>query len=135
HVDFYQVDLARAIQGAVPVVLTGEAPAVHTYKALLLQSTDSVVVEALPAQMPAHIEVSVSGMRTPDAVISVGDLKPPAGVAIVTSPDVIIAQMSRARGGAAAGEVLPEGEQEEPIEGEGESDGEEASAEAEPVAE
>jgi len=128
HVDFYQVDLARAIQGAVPVVLLGEAPAVHTYKALLLQSTDTVLVEALPAQMPSSIEVSVSEMRAPDATVTVGDLTAPAGVTIVTNPEVVIAAVSRARGAAAEGEALPEGEQEEPVEGEGESAGE-ASAE------
>lgn len=131
HVDFYQVDLARRIQGAVPVVLVGEAPAVHTYRALLLQSVDSVVVEALPAQMPSSLEVSVAGMRSPDATVTVGDLKPPTGVTIVTNPDVVIAAVSRARGGGAAGEVeaLPEGEQEEPIEGEAAA--EDAGSEAE----
>lgn len=136
HVDFYQVDLARPIQGAVPVVLIGEAPAVHTYRALLLQSVDSVVVEALPAQMPSSIEASIAGMRAPDATLTVGDLKPPAGVTIVTSPDVVIAAVSRGRGAGAAGEALPEGEQEEPIEGEAEAeaeaegDGEAASEDA-----
>lgn len=126
HVDFYQVDLARAIQGPVPVVLVGEAPAVHTYRALLLQSVDTVVVEALPAQMPSSIEVSVAGMRAPDATVTVGDLQPPPGVTIVTSPDVVIAAVSRARGAAGEMEALPEGEQEEPIEGEAAAEGEAA---------
>jgi len=128
HVDFYQVDLARAIQGPVPVVLVGEAPAVHTYRALLLQSVDTVVVEALPAQMPSSIEVSVDGMRAPDATVTVGDLQPPAGVTIVTSPDVVIAAMSRARGAAGEMEALPEGEQEEPVEGEAEGEAAEDAA-------
>ncbi|MGE0226908.1 MAG: 50S ribosomal protein L25 [Dehalococcoidia bacterium] len=128
HVDFYQVDLARPIQGPVPVVLIGEAPAVHTYRALLLQSVDAVVVEALPAQMPSSIELSIDGMRAPDATVTVGDIDPPPGVTIVTAPDVVIAAISRARGSGSAGEALPEGEQEEPIEGEA---GSEAEAEAE----
>ncbi|MEZ4554326.1 MAG: 50S ribosomal protein L25 [Dehalococcoidia bacterium] len=130
HVDFYQVDLARPIQGPVPVVLVGEAPAVHTYRALLLQSVDAVVVEALPAQMPSSIELSIDGMRAPDATVSVADIQPPAGVTIVTAPDVVIAAISRARGSAAAaGESLPEGEQEETIEGEGEPAAEDAAPE------
>lgn len=112
HVDFYQVDLARAIQGAVPVVLTGEAPAVQTYRALLLQSTETVVVEALPAQMPSHLEVSVAGMRGPDATVTAGDIPLPVGVTLVVAPETVVAQISRARGAAGEGEALPEGEQE-----------------------
>ncbi len=131
HVDFYQVDLARPIQGAVTVTLVGEAPAVHTYRALLLQFVDSVLVEALPAQMPSFIEASVSGLRAPDATLTAGDLKVPEGVTIVTSPDVVIAAMSRARGSGAAGEALPEGEQEELFEGEAEAEAGEGAEESE----
>ncbi len=116
HVDFYQVDLARRIQGSVPVVLTGEAPAVHTYKALLLQRADSVVVEALPAEMPTHVEVSVDDLTALDSTVTAADLRLPAGVSVMTAPDVVLAQISRPRG--AAEEVLPEGEQEEVPEGE-----------------
>lgn len=116
HVDFYQVDLARRIQGSVPVVLTGEAPAVHTYKALLLQRADSVVVEALPAEMPTHVEVSVDDLTALDSTVTAADLRLPAGVSVITAPDVVLAQISRPRG--AAEEVLPEGEQGEVPEGE-----------------
>jgi large subunit ribosomal protein L25 len=119
HVDFYQVDLARAIQGPVPVVLTGEAPAVHTYKALLLQGADTVVVEALPAQMPTHVEISVDGLTELDSTATVADLDLPAGVTAITAPDVVLAQISRPRGATADDEeALPEGEQEEGAEGE-----------------
>ena len=90
HVDFYQVDLARPIQGPVPVVLVGEAPAVHTHRALLLQAVDSVVVEALPAQMPTHLEISVDGLSELDSTLTVADLEPPAGVSLITPPDVVL---------------------------------------------
>jgi large subunit ribosomal protein L25 len=119
HVDFYQVDLARPIQGPVPVVLIGEAPAVHTYKALLLQGADTVVVEALPAEMPAHIELSVETLTELDSTATVADLQLPAGVTAVTTPDVVLAQISRPRGVTSEDEeALPEGEQEEGAEGE-----------------
>jgi large subunit ribosomal protein L25 len=133
HVDFYQVDLARPIQGSVPIVLVGEAPAVHTYKALLLQGADSVVVEALPAQMPSHVEVSVDGLTEIDSLTTVADLELPEGVAVLTAPEVVLAQISRPRG-AVTEEGLVEGEQEEPVEGELPT-GEEAAAESETSAE
>jgi large subunit ribosomal protein L25 len=133
HVDFYQVDLARAIQGPVPVVLTGEAPAVHTYKALLLQGADTVVVEALPAQMPTHVEISVDGLTELDSTATVADLDLPAGVTAITAPDVVLAQISRPRGAAAdEEEALPEGEQEEGAEGEAAA---ETSGDGEPSSE
>ncbi len=129
HVDFYQVDLRRAIQGLVPLVLIGEAPAVHTYKAVLLQGADSILLEALPADMPSHVEVSVDGLSAPDAITTVADLQLPEGITILSPSDMVLAQVSRPRGGAAGedGEELPEGEQEEGAEGEA-AEGESESA-------
>ncbi len=98
HVDFYQVDLGRRMQAAVPIHVIGEAPAVHTYKALLLHGVDNVLVEALPAQMPTHIDVSVDGLAELESVMTVADLVLPAGVIVLTSPDVVLARMARQRG-------------------------------------
>ncbi|MSQ35619.1 MAG: 50S ribosomal protein L25 [Dehalococcoidia bacterium] len=98
HVDFYQVDLGRRMQAAVPIHVIGEAPAVHTYKALLLHGVDNVLVEALPAQMPTHLDVSVDGLAELESVMTVADLVLPAGVIVLTSPDVVLARMARQRG-------------------------------------
>jgi large subunit ribosomal protein L25 len=131
HVDFYQVDLSRPIQGAVPIVLVGEAPAVHTHKALLLQGADSVLIEALPAAMPSHVEVSVEGLTELDSLTTVADLQLPEGVTVLTAPEVVLAQISRPRvGGTEAEDELPEGEQEETAEGEGGAEGASAESEA-----
>jgi large subunit ribosomal protein L25 len=129
HIDFYQVDLLRPIQGPVPIVLVGEAPAVHTYKALLLQGADSVLLEALPAQMPSHVEISVEGLTELDSLATVADLQLPEGVTVLTGPEVVLAQIARPRvGGTEAEDELPEGEQEAAAEGE--EGAEETSAES-----
>lgn len=113
HIDFYQVDLSRPIQGRVNVVITGEAPAVQTYRALLLQSTESVLLEALPAAMPTHLELAVDGMTRSDAALTVADLKLPEGVSVLTPPEIVIVAISRGRGAGEGGDdELPEGEQE-----------------------
>ena len=126
HVDFYQVDLLRPIQGSVPIVLIGEAPAVHTFKALLLQGADSILLEALPADMPSNVEVVVDGLSAIDAMVTVADLQLPETITILSPSDMVLAQVSRPRGAAAGEEEeLPEGEQEEGAEGESESDPEE----------
>ena len=125
HLDFYQVDLMRPIQGTVPVRLTGEAPAVHVYQALLLSGVDSIHVEALPADLPEHLEISVEGMTELDSVITVADLDIPAGVTVLTDPETVVAHIGRGRVRAEDDELL---EGEEPTEGEGaESEETEAS--------
>ena len=123
HLDFYQVDLARPIQGTVPVRLTGEAPAVHVFQALLLTGADSIHVEALPADLPEHIEISVDGMTEEDSVITVADLEIPAGVRVLTDPETMVARIGRGRLRAEGDELL---EGEEPAEA---AEGEEETAE------
>lgn len=110
HLDFYQVDLQRPIQGAVSITVIGEAPAVHMYRGVLLHGAESVQVEALPAEMPTHIEVSVDSLTELDTQVTVADLQLPAGVTVLSPPDLILARVARPRV-AAEGEEVPEGEE------------------------
>lgn len=112
HLDFYQVDLARPIQGTVPIRLVGEAPAVHVFQAILLTGADSIHVEALPADLPEHLEISVEGMTDEDSVITVADLDVPARVRVLTDPETMVARIGRGRLRAEAEEIL-EGEEPE----------------------
>jgi large subunit ribosomal protein L25 len=119
HVDFYQVDLARRISAQLPVTVIGESPAVHTYRGLLLHGADTVQVEALPAQMPTHLEVSVESITELDGQVTVADLMLPAGVTVLTPPDVMLARVTR-----------PRTEAEEPAVAEGEQPAAEPAASA-----
>ena len=97
HIDFYQVDLSRPIQGNVPVVFVGEAPAVEDHGGVLVTDSDSVSIEALPSDMPEHLEVSVAGLVELEQAVRVGDLVAPAGVTILTDPEISLAHISRPR--------------------------------------
>ena len=109
HLDFLQVDVNRRMQSHIPVVVTGEAPAVQTFRSVLIHGMDHVLIEALPGEMPTHVEVSVEGLATPDSEVTVADLVVPSGVVILSAPDIMLA---RASGGRATTEdVVPEGEQ------------------------
>ncbi len=126
HLDFYQVDLARSIQANVPVTLIGEAPAVHTYQGILITGLDHVLVEALPAEIPSHLELSVDFLEELDAQLTVADLAVEDGVRIMTDPEVMLARIARPRVVAEdeeEDELLEgeEGELEEGEEGEGTS--------------
>ena len=110
HIDFFQVDLSRPIQANVPIHLVDDAPAVHTYGGVLVQSLESIAVEALPNAMPEAIEVSVGVLTELEQSLSVGDITPPPGVTILTAEDVGIAQIARPRVEAEEEAVL-EGEE------------------------
>ncbi|MEX2229664.1 MAG: 50S ribosomal protein L25 [Dehalococcoidia bacterium] len=108
HIDFYQVDLTRAIHGNVTVVFVGEAPAVEDHGGILVTDTDTVSIEALPGDMPESIELSVEGLTEIDQALRVSDLVPPAGVTILTDPEISLVHISRPR--LIEAEELPEGE-------------------------
>lgn len=125
HLDFYQVDLARPIQANVPVTLLGEAPAVHTYQGILITGLDHVLVEALPAEMPSHFELSVDALEELDSQLTVADLAVDEGVRIMSEPEIMLARIARPRIAAEDEEEdeLLEGEEGELEEGAEEGDG------------
>ena len=134
HADFYQVQLREKMRADVPIVLIGESEAVSTYNGVLLETLNSVQVEALPLDLPASIEVDVSVIRELEGAIHVGALQVPAGVTILTDPEIMIVKVASPR--VEEGEEAPEAA--EAVEGEeptAEGEGEEPTAEAESGAE
>ena len=129
HLDFYQVDLAREMQAMVPVTLTGEAPAVHTYQGVVITGADHVSVQALPADLPAHLEISIDSLEELDQQLTVADLELPGGITVLTEPDIMLVRVQPPRKIEDAVEEaeLLEGEEGELVEGE---EGEAAAAEA-----
>lgn len=94
HADFYQVNLKEKIKAMVPLILTGEPKAVAEKVGLLLQTLSEVEVEALPQDLPEHIEVNVEALAAIDEQITVDNLKAPKGVAILTDPSQVVAKIS-----------------------------------------
>ena len=97
HIDFYQVDLTRTLQAMVPIVLTGEAPAVHTYQGVMIQGLDHISVEALPADMPANFELAVDSLTEIDMQLTVADLDIPSGVEVLTETDIMVVRIQPPR--------------------------------------
>ena len=67
HADFYQVQLREKMRADVPLQFIGESEAVATYNGVLLTTLDFVQVEALPLDLPSHIEVDVSTLKQLEA--------------------------------------------------------------------
>jgi len=117
HVDFFQISLTDKLRADVPLNIVGEAPAVQIFSGILLHQIDHVTVEALPADLPGHIDVDVSSLEVLDAAIHVRDLPLPPNVEMLSDPDQVVAKVSPPRvaeeeaAPAAEGAPVAEGEE------------------------
>lgn len=114
HADFYLVNMKEKVKAHVPVVVTGEAKAVTEKVGILLQPLSEVEIEALPDHLAENIEVNVEHLAELDQHITVGELKAPEGVEILTAPDQTVVKIAE----LVAPEPEPEPEAEEGAEGE-----------------
>lgn len=73
HLDCYKVNLKEKITATVPVELIGESEAVRAGN-ILVQISNEIEVEALPANLPEKIEVDISKLVDLESVITVADL-------------------------------------------------------------
>lgn len=94
HVDFLQISLKERVRLEVPIHLTGVPGAVERLGGILVHGVDHVMVEALPTEVPSYLEVDVSGLEEFDQAIHVSDLKPPAGVTVLTDPELVVAKVA-----------------------------------------
>jgi len=97
HVDFLRVNVSRTIRADVPIVLTGNAPAVRDGGGTLLQPLQTVLVEALPMNVPASIQADVSGLDDFEKGVYLRDLTMDANVTAVTDLDEMIARVAPPR--------------------------------------
>ena len=81
----------------VPLVATGESPAVSLNNGTLLHPIESVRVRALPDHLPQAIEYSIESLVDFDTTIHVRDLVIPADVTLVTDGEEIIAKVQAPR--------------------------------------
>ena len=114
HVDFLRVDVSQTIRAEVPVLLTGNSPAVREGGGTLLQPLQELLVEALPMNVPASLEADVSILDDFEKGVYVRDLTLAANVVVITDPDEMVARVAPPR----VEEVEVEEALEEPVEGE-----------------
>jgi large subunit ribosomal protein L25 len=127
HIDLQEVRLDQPIQASVTVQLIGEPVGVKE-GGVLSQVQREINVEALPMEIPEHIDLDVSGMAIGDS-LRLADLALIEGVTYLDDPEeTVLASV-----GLPAREIEPEPE--EPAEGEELAEGEEAPEGAEGAAE
>jgi large subunit ribosomal protein L25 len=112
HIDLHEVRLDQPIQAQVAVSLVGE-PAGVKEGGVLSQVTREINVEALPMEIPDHLELDVSGMAIGDS-LRLADLPAQEGVTYLDDPEeTVLASVQ-----VPAAIVEPEPEEEELEEGE-----------------
>jgi large subunit ribosomal protein L25 len=85
HIDLHEVRLDQPIQASVTVQLVGE-PAGAKEGGVLSQVQREINVEALPMEIPEHVDLDVSGMAIGDT-LRLADLAAIEGVTYLDDPD------------------------------------------------
>lgn len=112
HVDFHYVSLKEKVTAAIPVELTGEAPAVKEVGAVLSQNVHELEVEALPTDLPESIQVDISSLKAIGDVITVADLKAGEGIEFKVEPETVLISATE----PAPEEVVEEAPEVKPVE-------------------
>ncbi|MEI6776198.1 MAG: 50S ribosomal protein L25 [Chloroflexales bacterium] len=97
HIDFKVIDLKKAVHMEVPLVAVGESPMVARGDALLNHVLNSLMVEALPNDLPQHIDIDISGLDALDKSIHVRDLTAQVSYKILADPGQVLISLSQLR--------------------------------------
>jgi len=108
HVDFYQIRKSEKMKAEVPIVLTGEAPAMKLKGRSLMQTLNSLSIECLPDKIPPQLEVDLSPLEEADQAIHVRDITLGAGITINTDPDQLVVKITEAVAEKVVEEVVTE---------------------------
>lgn len=92
HVGFHAVKRGEKVEAEVPVKIDGEIPA-ERMSLLVLQNLDTVIVEALPSNLPDELLVPGEKLIAEGDKVTVADIKPVDGVTIMTDPETMVADV------------------------------------------
>jgi large subunit ribosomal protein L25 len=105
HADFYVIEKGQKVHVKTPIVFVGEAPIAKT-GGVVVKVMHELSVEGEPSKLPHEFTVDVSSLVSFDSVITVADLKLPAGIELyhINAEDVV-ASVSQPEG--ELGEIAP----------------------------
>lgn len=90
HVDFQAVRMDETIRVEVPIQTVGDSEPARSGEAVVSNPLNTLLIEALPQDIPSTIEVDISALETIGDSILVADLELPENVEIHVDPDVAI---------------------------------------------
>ena len=97
HVDFLRVDVGKIVSAQVPIILEGTAPGISQMGGVLLQNFQTLLVEALPMEMPAAFHIDISGLVDFEVTIQVGEVETSGNVTILNDPNALVVRVTAPR--------------------------------------
>lgn len=94
HVDFAQIRMEEEVKVEVPVVLSGESPALKAKENTLVRELNTLNISCLPASIPAGIELDITSLTDPDQAIRVKDIEPGGDITILNDPESVVVRIS-----------------------------------------
>lgn len=94
HVDLYQVRMDEKIQVEVPIVLTGEAPALKQKENMLTQALHTLTISCLPDRIPVSAPVDISALLDAEQTIHVKDIAVDEGITVTNDPEQTVVKIS-----------------------------------------
>jgi large subunit ribosomal protein L25 len=89
HIDFRRISLDEKIEVSIPLHVKGEAPGVKLQGGILEHILHELRVSCLPKDIPASIDLDVSGLNINQGV-KVKDIPMPSGVTTETDPEQLV---------------------------------------------
>jgi large subunit ribosomal protein L25 len=115
HVDFQVISMTEKVTTTVGIELTGTAPAVKAFNAVIVTVLNELEIECMPGDLPARVVVDISGLAEIGDSIHVRDVVVSDKVKILDDPaeTIVVASATREEKVAeevpAAEEAAPEG--------------------------
>ncbi len=96
HVAFHAVNKNETVEAEVPVKIDGDIPA-ERISLLVLQNLDTVIVEALPGNLPDELLIDGNKLAKDGDKVTVADIIVPKNVVILTDPETMVADVQTPR--------------------------------------
>jgi large subunit ribosomal protein L25 len=133
HVDLQEVRLDQPIHATVPLTLHGEPVGVKE-GGILTQVTNELNVEALPMEVPEHLEIDISGLQIGDT-LRLSAMPATEGVILLDDLEqTVLATVTQPRTEEEPETVEAGAEGEEAVEGEAAAEADESQGEPEAAA-
>jgi large subunit ribosomal protein L25 len=118
HVDFQVISMTEKVTTKVGIELTGTAPAVKEFSAVIVTVLNELEVECMPQDLPARVVIDISGLAEVGAGIHVRDVVISDRVKILDDPAETIVVASATREEKVVVEEAPAEEEAAPEESE-----------------
>jgi large subunit ribosomal protein L25 len=118
HVDFQVISMTEKITTKVGIELTGTAPAVKAFSAVIVTVLNELEIECMPQDLPERVVIDISGLAEVGAAIHVRDVVIADRVKILDDPAETIVVASATREEKAVVEEAPAEEEAAPEEAE-----------------